>query len=255
MTKFEDENNIPKKKAFFRFFEIYFQNFWHFMTINTIYWLLSIPIVTHGMACAGITNITRDLVQKRHSFWLSDFFETIRKNLKRALAVGVINTLVTCVMAYAIYMYGSSVIHAEKVETFHIAGLLFCSLAAIIFAMMQFYIYTLMITFNFSVKTLYKNSFKFVLANLGKNLLCGTILLCIYAVYIAVPLCFPKWSVIFTDLLIMFLTLPAFQFLLIHFFTFGSIKKCIIDPYYEEHPYEDIEMRRNMGLEVPEDIN
>ena len=110
-----------------------------------------------------------------------------------------------------------------------------------------------MITFNFSVKALYKNSFKFVIANFKKNLLCGLLLISVYAIYIAIPLFWPYWSVLFTVLLIAFLTLPAFQYLLIHFLTFDSIKKCIIDPYYAEHPNEDIEMRRNMGFEVPED--
>ena len=253
MAHFEDTENIPQKRGLFRFLEIFFQNFWRFMLINTVYWLLSIPVITHGMACAGMTNVTRNLVRQRHSFGLSDFFETIKKNFKRSLAVGVINTLIIIVMGYAIYVYFSSITHAETPSTFHVVGLLFCILAAIIFAFMQFFIYTLMITFNFNVKALYKNSFKFVIANLKKNLLCGIFLLCVYAVYIAIPLLFPYWSVLFTVLLIAFLTLPAFQFLLIHFLTFDNIKKCIIDPYYTEHPDEDIEMRRNMGFEVPED--
>jgi hypothetical protein len=38
--------------------------------------------------------------------------------------------------------------------------------------------------------------------------------------------------------------------LLIQYFTFPCIKKVIIDPYYEEHPDEDIQKRLDLGLEV-----
>ena len=34
---------------------------------------------------------------------------------------------------------------------------------------------------------------------------------------------------------------------------FPSIKKYVIDPYYEAHPEEDIEKRRNLGIEVETD--
>jgi hypothetical protein len=42
--------------------------------------------------------------------------------------------------------------------------------------------------------------------------------------------------------------LPAFRAFLIQFNVFPEIKKYIIDPYYNEHPDEDIEKRRNLGL-------
>ena len=64
---------------------------------------------------------------------------------------------------------------------------------------------------------------------------------------------FPYWSVLLAEVLIAAITLPSFRYLLIQFFTFGSIKKYIIDPYYKEHPDADIDKRRDLGLEVPED--
>ena len=46
---------------------------------------------------------------------------------------------------------------------------------------------------------------------------------------------------------------PGFSFLLMQYCTFPSIKKYIIDPYYAEHPDEDIEQRKNLGIEIEED--
>ena len=245
--------DAPKKKIFFVFFETFFRNFWKFITINVAYVLLSLPIITGGMASAGITNVARNIARDKHSFGISDFFETIRKNWKQSLAVGVINTIISAVIGFAMYIYFNSYLYAETKSMFNIFGLAISALVAVVFAIMQFYIYTLMITFNFSIKALYVNSFKFVFANLWRNLLCGIILILVYALYIAVFMIFGTWSVLLIELLTALLTLPAFRFLLIQFCTFGSIKKYIIDPYYAEHPDDDIEKRRNLGLEVPDD--
>lgn len=244
--------NAPKKKAFFVFFETYFRNFWRFIMINLVYVCLSLPIVTGGMASAGITNVTRNIARDKHSFGLSDFFETIRKNWKQALPVGIINTIVTGIIGLSVYIYFNSYIREETTSTFNLVGLVISVLIAVLFSIMKFYIYTLMITFNFSIKTLYVNSFKFVFVNLWKNLLCGLLMLLVFAIYVMVFLAFPTWVVLFTEIIIAVLTVPAFNFLMVQFFTFGSIKKYIIDPYYAEHPDADIEKRRNLGLDVPE---
>lgn len=243
--------DAPKKKAFFVFFETYFRNFFKFFSINFVYILLSLPVITYGMASAGITNVTRNIARDKHSFGLSDFFETIKKNWKQSLAVGVINTIITVLLGFALWFYNESYIQTEQTLSF--IGLVLSASFLAIFAMMNFYIYTLMITFDFNLKNLYKNSFKFVFVNLWRNLLCGIILLAVYALYVAIFLIFPYWSVLFSELLIAVLTLPAFRYLIVQFFTFGSIKKYIIDPYYEQHPDADIEKRRNLGLDVPED--
>ncbi len=243
----------PKKKAFFVFFETFFRNFWSFFSINLVFSILSLPIITHGMATAGITNVTRNIARDKHSFGLSDFFETIKKNWKQALSVGIINTIITVLLAFVIWFYNESYLQTQ--QTLSLLGLVFSLSLLAIFAMMNFYIYTLMITFDFKTKALYVNSFKFVFINLWKNLLCGILLLLVYALYIVIALWTNDIRVWIIEFIIMIATLPAFQFLLIQFFTFGSIKKHIIDPYYKEHPDADIEKRRNLGLEVPEEDN
>lgn len=243
--------NAPKKKAFFLFFETFFRNFFKFFSVNLIYTVLSLPILTHGMAHAGITNVARNTARDKHSFGLSDFFETIRKNFKQSLLVGIINTIITALLIFAIWFYNES--YKDTQQTLSFFGFVMSLSITAVFAMMNFYTYTLMITFDFDLKTLYKNSFKFVFINLWKNLLCGICLIAVYAIYIGIAILFNDLRVVVIELIIAAATLPAFQFLLIQFFTFGSIKKHIIDPYYAEHPDADIEKRRNLGLDVPED--
>ena len=47
---------------------------------------------------------------------------------------------------------------------------------------------------------------------------------------------------------------PTYHYLVVQYGVFPSIKKYMIDPYYDEHPDADIDKRRNLGLEVDDDI-
>lgn len=241
----------PKKKTFFVFFEVFFRNFWRFFSINLVYFITTLPIITRGLACAGITNITRNIARDKHSFGLSDFFETIKKNWKQALSVGLINTIITALILFCIWFYNESYLQTQ--QNLSLAGLIMSLLILGMFGMAKFYVYTLMITFDFTIKSLYVNSLKFVLLNFWKNLLCGVCILLVYGLYAFIALMFADMRVWIIEFIIMIATMPAFKYLLIQFFTFGSIKKYIIDPYYEQNPDADIEKRRNLGLDVPED--
>lgn len=244
------EKNAPKKKTFLVFFETFFRNFWKFISINIVYNLISIPVITNGFACVGITNVTRNIARDKHSFGLSDFFETIKKNWKQALGAGIINTLVVFVLAFDIWFFYNQ--DSESMLFTVLLGITFG--LCVLFAMMNFYIWTLMITFDFSLKQIYLNSFKFVVINLKNNFFCMLSLIAVYALYVGVAVLFFKdlLYVLMIEALVYILTYPAFKFLLIQFFVFPSIKKHIIDPYYAAHPDEDLEKRRNLGIEIDE---
>ena len=147
--------NAPKKKAFFIFFETFFRNFWKFITINLVYCLMCVPVVTNGLAAVGLTNVTRNTARDKHSFGLSDFFETIKKNWKQALPAGIINILIYFLLGYDIFYFSSL-----ESDMFSAIGTGILLSMLFVFTIMNFYIWTLMITFNYSLKQIYKNSFK-----------------------------------------------------------------------------------------------
>lgn len=236
----------PKKKTFVVFFETFFRNFWKFITINLVYLICCIPVLTNGLAAVGLTNVTRNIARDKHSFGLSDFFETIKKNWKQALGAGILNVIVTVVLSFAVFFY----FNTEGIMG--TIGLGLCLCMSFIFLIMNFYIWTMIITFKLTLTQIYKNSFKFVFINMKMNLLCGICLLLAYAVFIAIAF-IPVPIVLVFDFILAICVLPSFRYLLIQFCTFPSIKKYIIDPYYEEHPDEDIEQRKNLGIEVGEE--
>lgn len=239
--------NAPKKKTFIVFFETFFRNFWKFIVINVIYGIFSLPVITNGLAAAGITNVTRNIARDKHSFGTSDFLETIKKNWKQALPAGIINTFIYIILGFDIYFFYTA---SEGIMATVGLGISLCML--FIFTVMQYYIWTLIITFKFSLKQVYKNSFKFVFINMKMNLLCFFAILLVYAVNIALVFLLQSYflPVITFELLLYILLFPSFRYLLVQYCTFPSIKKYIIDPYYAEHPNEDIEKRQNLGIEI-----
>ncbi|MDD6479216.1 MAG: DUF624 domain-containing protein [Oscillospiraceae bacterium] len=243
--------DAPKKKKIVVFFETFFRNFWKFISINLVYFILSIPVITNGLANVGISNITRNISIDKHSFGLSDFFDTIKKNWKQALTVGIINIFITIALIFGILFY------SNREGILATVGLGFILAFLMTFVIMNFYIWTLMLTCKFSTKTLYKNCFKFVFINFGKNILCLLSVLSIYVGYALILYVISLLSarVFYTAIVLaMFLflfTYPCYRSLMIQYCVFPQIVKHIIEPYYEEHPYDDIELRRDLGLEVP----
>lgn len=240
--------DAPKKRTFVVFFETYLRNFWKFLPISIIYSIIALPQLTSGLANAGMTNVARNTARDKHSFGISDFFETIKKNWKQSLAAGIINTIVYGVLFFDLYFF---YIQETKMSILALAIMLSF---AFIFTIMNFYIWTLIITFNFKLKEVYKNSFKFVFINVKGNLICFFSLALVVAILVALLFLFISildkvfGFALLAILLILALCYPGFKFLLIQYCVFPTIRKYIIDPYYEAHPDADLDKRRKLGL-------
>ncbi len=238
--------NAPKKKTFFVFWETFFRNFWKFASLNALYTVLCLPILTNGLANAGLTHVARNTARDKHSFGMSDFLDTIKRNWKQSLAAGIINTVIAVLIVIAFWFYSGFGGFAFAV------GVGLTGAITFIFLIMNFYIWTIIITFNLRLSQIYRNAFSFVFINMGKNLLCGFCLLLVYAVYAVALYLFNTYLTVYIELFLIVFTLPAFRLLLIQYCTFPAIKKYMIDPYYAAHPDADIEKRRSLGLEVEE---
>lgn len=238
----------PKKKTFVVFFETFFRNFWKFITINFVYSLLSVPLVTNGLANVGLTHVVRNTARDKHSFGLSDFFDTIKKNLKQSLIAGIINVFAFGILIFDVYFF-------HNVEgTMGILGTGIALALLLTFIMMNFYLWTLIITFSYTLKQAYTISFKLSFANFKYTFLIIFVNILLIAASVGLLFITGKaWAyVLLVEILLLITVYPAFNGLLIQFCTFPCIKKFIIDPYYKQHPNEDIEKRQSLGLEIEE---
>lgn len=240
--------NAPQKKRFFLFWELYARKIWKLVLANLLYVLLSLPVITHGLAQAGLTFVTRNYVQQKHVFLPSDFWDTVKKNAKQALIIGIEELLICALLGFDLVYAWNGLMMGETVS---IGALLFFAVSlfiAISFLQIRYYLYIQVITFKLSVKQIWKNSILLSIAGFKQNLILSVSLGFIYALAILVFLAF---GVLSAGLLIVAYVFffPAFRSFLIQFNVFPLIKKHIIDPYYNEHPDEDIEKRRDLNLE------
>lgn len=236
------EKDAPKKKGFIVFFEIFFKNFWKLAVCSVWFIALCIPVITSGLAFAGFTNVVRNMALDRHSFGTSDFFDTIKKNWKQALAAGIINIIILLILAGDIVFFYKSTDGAIK-----LVGLAVVATVLFLFIMMQFYMWTIMITFKLKLKQIYVNSFKFALIGLKRNVLVILINLLSFAAIFGMLMINVNIITMLATALVIFV-IPPFNFMVIQFNTFEKIKKLMIIPYYKDHPDEDLELRRSMGI-------
>ncbi|MBQ7108568.1 MAG: DUF624 domain-containing protein [Clostridia bacterium] len=247
--------NERKKKSFFAFFEIYFSNFWRLFFVSFAYSLISIFSLgfANGLAKAGMTHVARSLNRKKHSFLLDDFFETIKKNWKQSLALGVINVFFTAVLALDIWYFWGYITRPDLKDPaiMHILALGVALVLAIVTTYIKYYIWTMVITFDLTIKQMIKNSFQFVFLNFFKNVGISIVFGALYLGTACLLYLGPGLMVV--GILLFVFVLPGLKTLLVQAVAFPQIKKYMIDPYYAEHKGEDIEKRRALGLDIPEE--
>lgn len=259
----------PQKKRFFLFWELYFRKFWKLIQANLIYVLFSLPVVTVGLADAGLTYITRNYVREKHAFVWGDFIDTIKKNWKQALPMGLLNLLFEIVLIVDVYYYSHLDIESSATRVMMTA---FAMLLLVVFTFMRYYIPLMIVTFKLSWKQIYKNAFIFSLAAIFQNILISIPIVIFYGLLlsginmitnyeqIALTTAVSPDAVIQAAYLLFLLLLicyvlffPAFRAFLIQFCIFPKVKKHMIDPYYEAHPQEDREQRQ--ALNIPDEFS
>lgn len=251
--------DAPKKRSFIIFFEILGRKIWNLTVAGLLWSLFSLPILTHGLADAGLTRITRNYSREKHAFVWADFIESIKKNWKTALPVGIINTLITAVLCYNAYYYIGAYLEglAPKFTLMDYVIIGVNLMVLVTFSWMKFYIPFLVVTFKLKLKQIYKNAFLFAGANLPVNLLITVILVAVYALLGGILLLFAETDfsvVIFAVVLALGVSVvPGVRSLLIQFCIFPAIKRLMIDPYYEQNPDADKQARIDLNLDVPED--
>lgn len=225
--------------------EIFGRKVWKLMIVNLLYLLFSLPIVTHGLACAGLAYVTRNFAREKHAFLWADFIDTIKKNWKQALPVGIINLIITTVLVFNAYTYYI----AEGIVATIFAALSLVLL--LIFSYMKYYIYMIMVTFSLNIRQIYKNSLIFAFAGLKNNLVISLVCGACYAIALLI---YPYMIGLLVMLIVTVAIFPAFRSLLIQFSVFPMIQKHMIEPYYKTHPEADRKMLKTLNLTL-EDLS
>jgi uncharacterized membrane protein YesL len=219
-----------------QFLEIWLENIWSLIPINVLYSFLRMLLIPSGLAQVGMTCVTSDLVRQRHSFGAADFMETMKKCWRKALPAGLILLLVWVFLLLIGWFYFTSA------GILAAMGLGCCMMAMAFCFVAEQYIWLQIMIFKLPIKKIFKNAALFVFVNWKKNLFLFGIRL-VFAIIAAVifllaPYLLPVYAFF----------VPGFENMLIQSCVFPSIKEHLIDPYYAEHPQEDMEQRKKLGL-------
>ncbi len=224
-----------KTPRFILFFQIYFRRFWNLITLNFLYIVFCIPIVTIGPATAAMTKILRNYAREEHAFLWGDFIETFKKNFKQAFFFSLIDFFLTAFLILDLLCVWN--LPNQILFTLSLAGILFTFL---VFTFMKFYIYNMMVTFDLKLKDLIKNAFIFVWAAFLKNILTAALLAGLFLIVYHLPI-----QIILLVVVSLYFTTNGY---IVNFMVNPTIKKFMMDGYdpktgekIEEEKYEGFE--------------
>jgi len=192
--------------------------------VKVFFGLSCLFIITFGLVNAACAYIMRNLVKCEPIFWGSDIFDTIKKNWKMAVPMGIFDIVLLVLNAYAIYFYW--LFYQTGIN--HI--MFFCSLVTLIFYMfMRFYMYMIMVTFKMNFFKVLKNSFIFAILCMGRNFIAlFGIALVVFLTLVFASAYTPIGVIIMLVLLFGLCTFIS------TYVAYPQMKKFMIDPYYSD---------------------
>lgn len=133
-----------------------------------LYFLLIIPcLIFAGPATAGTTYVLRNWARDEHAWLWSDFVDAFKKNWKPSLLIMLINGFTL------LLFYLDTIIYAEMAEKSFLYMIFnyFILGGALLYAMMNMYIFPMLVTYKLNIKQIFKNAFIFTVVELPRTFL------------------------------------------------------------------------------------
>ncbi len=215
------DKNAPEKKRIFFFFELYFRKFWKLVTLNLIFVLFCIPVVTIGPAIAAMSKVLRDFANEKPVFLWSDFVEAFKKNWKQGLIMSIIDAVAFVLIVVSFMFYS----HQAATNMIFYIPLFLVVLIAFLGIMLNYYIFLMIPTLDMKLKDMLRNAFLLSILGIKTNL------------------CTLFFTLVFTFACCYFFVFSLLIGIVLYFATYGFIvvfnsyqyiEKYIIQPYYNQ---------------------
>lgn len=197
--------------------------------------LVCLPVILLGPITSAIIKVLRDFVRGEPGFFAEDLKKAFKDNFRQSIVIA----LLQYIFVWAIYI--ASVFYWNMSGTLGTIGLGVTIFVAVAFVFASYYFYMMTVTLKITVREIIKNSFIFTMLCFLKNILL-TIILAIWLGFIAwftFMVIASHNAFLYGLAIILYMTLVfGIAFYTIAYFTFPSVKKYVLDPYYEEHPEE-----------------
>jgi uncharacterized membrane protein YesL len=188
--------------------------------------LTGLSLVIVGPAHAGVTYLLRNYAREEHAFVWMDFKEHALKNLKQSLISGLISLGATIILVVNFAFYSSSSVIGNPMLRTVVQTLLV--IIMIIWCIIQMYLYPMMVTFNLTLKQLYKNCLLFSILRLPLNILILLVSWIILLIIPAILFLLGYGASIFLAILWYFLLAFGLNMLLTNFFVYRGLDKYML---------------------------
>ncbi len=193
------------------------------------YGIGALTLFTFGIVNTGTAYVLRNIAMGEPVFVWTDFWYSVKRNLKQAIPFGIFDALVNALLIFNLYT-------TMAAENFAVSLMFWSNVVLIlIYFSMRCYFYVQIVSFNLSFFKILKNSFIFSLIGLKRNILAllGLVLL----IFFELMFLFVPGGILMSFAvampLIIFFSLSAYMKVYASYF---KIKEIIIDPYKAEHP-------------------
>ncbi len=136
------------------------------MPVALILFLAS--VIVYGPLTAGLTFCVRNIATGRH-IWISDLFSRAKSNLKQELALGIIDIVVVFTM-FLYFTANISAMQGGAVMMYKILKIV-SVVVTILYVVIRFYTYSMAVTFELSLRDIFKNAFIFLVLGFFKNII------------------------------------------------------------------------------------
>lgn len=213
-----------------------FQNVFKIQS-NVIDVLICLPFILLGPLTSAIIKVMRDFIREEPVFFWEDFKKAFKDNFKQSIVIA----LIQYIFVWAIYIAGVFYWNLSKTSMLGTVGLGVTIFVGLAFIFASYYFYMMIVTLKITIREIIKNSFIFTMLCLLKNVLL-TIILAVWLAFVAwftFMVIASQNAFLYGIAICLYMTLTfGLVFYTVAFFTFPSVKKYVLDPYYEEHPNE-----------------
>lgn len=122
--------------------------------------------VTFGWQNVGASYVLRNMVRGEPVFLFSDYFYAIKRNLRQGFLMGLLDVLLLFLVGFDLF-YFSGLTGTFWMDVCYWAVLVI----GILYFFMRFYIYLMLITFELSIKKIFKNALIFTTLGVKRNLM------------------------------------------------------------------------------------
>ena len=198
-------------------------------TSNVLMYFAYALILTFGISSVGMIYNMRNVCLGNPVDTWHDYFDAIKKNLRQAIPVGIIDTLIIALLIYDLIAY-----RANSENGFLLLVLYYATIAfAAIYYIMRIYVYIQLVTCNMTVGKMFKNAFLLTALGIKRNLIAVIVSLAFIVLFVYVYLLLPSVAIILFSIFVF-----AFLAFIAVYCAYPVVERYVIEPYYEDHPEE-----------------